>query len=79
MINLKKIRQNFPLLQKNINGQKPVYFDNACMSLKPLPVIKAINEYYYEYPSCGSRSAHKLGKIVTKKVEIARKKIAEFI
>jgi len=78
-MNLEKIRQDFPLFQKLINGKPPVYFDNACMSLKPLPVIKAINEYYYDYPSCGGRSGHKLGETVTKKVEAARKKIAEFI
>ncbi len=78
-MNLEKIRQDFPILQKNINGQPPVYFDNACMSLKPLPVIKAINEYYYEYPSCGGRSGHKFGEMVTKKVEAARIAMAEFI
>ena len=79
MINLEKIRQDFPLLQKKINGKPPVYFDNACMSLKPLPVIKAMNEYYYDYPACGGRSGHKLADTVTKKVEEARKTIAEFI
>jgi len=79
MINLKKIRQDFPLFQKLINGKPIVYFDNACMSLKPLPVIKAINEYYNDYPACGGRSGHKLGDMVTKKVEAARKTIAEFI
>lgn len=79
MINLEKIRQDFPILSKSINGRKLVYFDNACMSLKPLAVIKAINEYYYEYPACAGRSSHKLGEIVTKKVAEARKKLAEFI
>lgn len=79
MINLEKIRQDFPLCQKSINGQPLVYFDNACMSLKPLPVIKAINEYYTDYPACGGRSGHKMADAVTKKVGEARKKIAKFI
>ena len=79
MFNLDKIRQDFPLFQKSINGQPPVYFDNACMSLKPLQVIKTINEYYYDYPACGGRSGHKLAETVTKKVAEARKIIAEFI
>ena len=79
MINLETIRQDFPLFQKNLNGRPPVYFDNACMSLKPLPVIEAMNEYYYEYPSCAGRSGHKLGDLVTKKVAEARIKVAEFI
>lgn len=79
IMNLEKIRQDFPLFQKSINGKPPVYFDNACMSLKPLPVIKAINEYYLDYPACAGRSGHRLGDKVTKKIEEARKKIAEFI
>lgn len=78
-MNLEKIRQDFPLLSKSINGQKLVYFDNACMSLKPLSVIKAMDEYYYDYPACGGRSGHKLADTVTKKVAEARKKVAEFI
>ncbi|MDP2736875.1 MAG: aminotransferase class V-fold PLP-dependent enzyme, partial [bacterium] len=79
MINLEKIRQDFPLFQKNINGKPPVYFDNACMSLKPLPVIEAMNKYYYDYPACAGRSGHKLGDMVTKKVAEARIKMAQFI
>ncbi|MDP2736785.1 MAG: aminotransferase class V-fold PLP-dependent enzyme, partial [bacterium] len=79
MINLEKIRQDFPLFSKSINGKPLVYFDNACMSLKPLPVIKAINEYYNDYPACGGRSGHKLADMVTKKVEASRKTIAQFI
>lgn len=79
MINLEKIRLDFPLLRKSINGQPLVYFDNACMSLKPLSVIKALNEYYHEYPACAGRSSHQLGDIVTKKVAKARKTMAEFI
>ncbi|MFA6306590.1 MAG: aminotransferase class V-fold PLP-dependent enzyme [Patescibacteria group bacterium] len=79
MMNLEKIRQDFPIFSKSINGQPPVYFDNACMSLKPLQVIKAMNEYYYDYPACAGRSGHKLGETVTKKVEAARIAMAEFI
>lgn len=79
MINLEKIRQDFPLFKKTINGKPLVYFDNACMSLKPLPVIKALSEYYYDYPACGGRSGHKLADLVTNKVEAARKKVTEFI
>lgn len=79
MINLDKIRQDFPLLQKSINGQPVVYFDNACMSLKPLSVIKALTEYYYDYPACAGRSGHKLADMVTKKVEAARIAVARLI
>ena len=79
MLNLEKIRRDFPLFEKETNGKPLVYFDNACMSLKPLSVIKAITEYYYDYPACGGRSGHKLADTVTKKVASAREKIAKFI
>ena len=76
MINTDKIRSDFKLLSgKNV----PVYFDSACMSLKPNSVIEAMNGYYYEFPACTNRSPHKLGQKATKKVEEARKNIAKFI
>ena len=72
-MNIEKIRQDFPILQKNI-----IYFDNACMTLRPIPVINKINEYYKEYPACGGRSLHKLGKKVTEEVNKSRKTISKF-
>ncbi len=73
-MNVEKIRQDFPILQKKI-----IYFDNACMSLRPIPVIDKINEYYREYPACGGRSFHKLGKKVTDEVEKSRKIVGKFL
>ena len=76
MLNTDKIRSDFKLLNgKNV----PVYFDSACMSLKPNCVVDAMNEYYYEFPACTNRSPHKLGQKATKKVKEARKDIAKFI
>jgi len=68
-MNINKIRNDFPIL---CNKNPPIYFDNACMSLKPLQVIEKMNEYYREYPACGQRSMHKLGKRVTDEIENAR-------
>ncbi len=79
MSNLNKIRQDFPILQKLIKGKLPIYFDNACQTLRPLSVIKAMDEYYEEYPGCGGRSVHKIGEMVTRKCDEARKIIANFI
>lgn len=78
-MDIEKIRDDFPILSKEIKGKRIVYFDNACMSLKPRQVIEAMNEYYYEYPACAGRSHHKLGELVTKKVKEARATIARFI
>ncbi|MEK9130026.1 MAG: aminotransferase class V-fold PLP-dependent enzyme [Patescibacteria group bacterium] len=79
MLNFEKIKKDFPLLNKQIKNKPIVYFDSACMSLKPRQVIEAMNEYYFEYPSCAVRSLHKLGKLTTKKVKESRKIIANFI
>lgn len=78
-MDIEKIKYDFPILSKEIKGRRIVYFDNACMSLKPRQIIEAMDEYYYEYPACAGRSHHKLGEIVTKKVKEARISIARFI
>ncbi len=65
---------DFPILQKNFS-----YIDSACMSLKPKQVVEAMNRYFYEFPACGERSSHRLGKIVTEEFHTARKTVAKFI
>lgn len=79
MINYEKIKNDFPLLNKQIKGKPIVYFDSACMSLKPKQVIEAMNEYYFDFPACAGRSSHKLGEMTTKKVKEARQIVANFI
>jgi len=78
-LNVEKIREDFPVLKREINGKPIIYFDNACMTLRPVQVIDKINEYYREYPSCGERSLHKLGKRVDEEVERARDIVKKFI
>lgn len=74
-----KIRPDFPVLSKKWNGKYPIYFDNACMTLKPRQVIEAMDEYYTEYPVCGGRSLHKLAKMVDEKVTESRDKFQKFL
>ncbi|MEM4259923.1 MAG: cysteine desulfurase [Candidatus Woesearchaeota archaeon] len=78
-MDINKIRQDFPLLQNKINGKPIIYFDNACMSLKPIQVIDKINYYYKELSSCGERAHHKLGKMVDDEVEKSRNNIRRLI
>lgn len=73
------IRKDFPILNKGINEKPIIYLDSACVTLKPEPVIKAISRYYYEFPACGGRSSHKLGRKVTEEVEKSREIIRKFI
>jgi cysteine desulfurase/selenocysteine lyase len=78
-MNAKKIRQDFPILKRRINGQPIIYLDNACMTLKPKQVIDAMNDYYLNYSACAGRSIHKLGSEVTIRYNEARNKIRKFI
>ncbi|MFC1801200.1 aminotransferase class V-fold PLP-dependent enzyme [Nanoarchaeota archaeon] len=71
---VEKLRQDFEVLKKGI-----IYFDNACMTLRPRQVVAAINSYYNEFPACGERSQHQLGKRVTEEMEKARRVMAKFI
>jgi cysteine desulfurase / selenocysteine lyase len=76
MINLQKTRLKFQFLNgKNV----PIYFDSACMSLKPDSVVEAMNKYYYEFPACAGRSSHKFGNKATKKVKETRQIVARFL
>ncbi len=78
-MDIQKIRLGFPSLWKKWNGKYPIYFDNACMTLKPKQVMDAMNEYYSEYPVCGGRSIHKMAKKVDEKVTEAREKFQKFL
>ena len=78
-LNVQKIRDDFPIFSKPINKKPVVYFDNACMTLKPRQVVEKINEYYYEYPACAGRSHHKLSKRATEEVFKSREQFRKFI
>lgn len=78
-LNVEKVRGDFPVLQKEINGKLIIYMDNACMTLRPVQVIEKIKEYYTEYPACGERSMHKLGRKVDEGMERSRGILKKFI
>jgi len=73
-----KVRADFPILGKTINGKPIVYFDNACQSLRPKQVVDKIDQYYLEFPACGGRSGHSLGRKVDEEVKKSRKTLAKF-
>ncbi len=72
--NAEKARKDFPMLERKI-----VYFDNACMSLKPKQVIEKMNEYYTDYTACAGRSAHRLAAKVEEEVDKSRNEIRNFV
>ncbi|MEM5809914.1 MAG: cysteine desulfurase [Candidatus Aenigmatarchaeota archaeon] len=78
-MNVEKIREDFPILKRKINGKLLVYFDNAATSQKPKQVIEALKEFYEKYNANVFRAVHTLCQEATEKYEEARRKIAEFI
>lgn len=55
-----------------------VYLDSACQSLRPRPVIEALNEYYTRHNSCGERVKYEWGVITDEKVEKTREKVLKY-
>jgi len=78
-MNIDKIREDFPILQKKVNGKPFIYLDSACTTLKPKRVIDAVLAYYTEYTGCAGRSVHKFATRTTEEFEKAREKVVKFI
>lgn len=72
---IEKIRAEFPILNREVNGQPLIYFDNAATSQTPTPVIDSIVDYYSRYNANIHRGVHTLSQEATDAYEQARKKI----
>ncbi|HLT49998.1 MAG TPA: cysteine desulfurase [Aequorivita sp.] len=72
---VQKIRNDFPILSRKVNGYPLVYLDNAATSQKPQQVIDAIVDYYSNYNANIHRGVHTLSQEATDAYEAARKKI----
>ena len=75
MINVDKIREDFPILKRTVHGKPLVYFDNAATSQTPQIVIDTIVDYYSNYNSNIHRGVHTLSQEATDKYEEARIKV----
>ncbi|MGB2152380.1 MAG: aminotransferase class V-fold PLP-dependent enzyme [Flavobacteriaceae bacterium] len=75
MFDVNKIRKDFPILERTINGQPLIYFDNAATSQTPNHVIDVISDYYQNYNSNIHRGVHSLSQEATDVYENARQKI----
>jgi cysteine desulfurase/selenocysteine lyase len=73
--NIQKIRNDFPILSRKVNGYPLVYLDNAATSQKPQQVIDCIVDYYSNYNANIHRGVHTLSQEATDAYEAARKKI----
>ena len=72
---IQKIRNDFPILKRQVNGYPLVYLDNAATSQKPQAVIDCIVDYYSNYNANIHRGVHTLSQEATDAYEEARKKI----
>ena len=75
MFDVERIRKDFPILQRKINGKDLVYFDNAATSQTPQQVIDCIVDYYQNYNANIHRGVHSLSQEATDAYEQAREKI----
>lgn len=79
MLDIEKIRKDFPILSERIYGKQLVYLDNGATTQKPVQVIDAVSNYYKEYNSNVHRGVHFLSQKATDGHEAARRKVASFI
>jgi len=78
-LDIKKIRADFPILSRKVNGKDLIYFDNGATTQKPKQVIDSIINYYSNINSNVHRGVHTLSQEATTAFEEARKYIAGFI
>ena len=74
-----KVRDDFPLLHRQVHGKPLVYFDNANTAQKPAVVIDAVDDFYRRYNANVSRAVHALGSEATDAYEAARSTLARLI
>ena len=79
MLDIQKIRADFPILSLKVNGKPLVYFDNGATSQKPQVVIDAISKYYSEINANIHRGVHTLSQLATDAYEASRLKIHKHI
>lgn len=79
MLNVEEIRRDFPILEREINGRRLIYFDNAATSQKPIQVINRIAEFYMKNYANIHRGIHTLSEEASELYEEARELTAKLI
>lgn len=79
MIDVEKIRKDFPILDQIVNDEPLVYLDNAATTQKPKAVLEAVNRYYKEDNANVHRGVHTLAERATASYEAARETVRRFI
>ena len=79
MIDIQKIRQDFPILQREVYGKPLIYFDNAATTQKPRQVVESIVDEYYSVNANVHRGVHFLSQQATELHEGSREAVRKFI
>jgi cysteine desulfurase/selenocysteine lyase len=79
MLDPYKIREDFPILKRKINGYPLIYLDNAATSQKPRQVIEAIKNFYENHNANVHRAVHTLSQEASELYETAHEEVAKFI
>ena len=79
MFDVSKIREQFPILKREVNGRDLVYFDNGASTQKLQSVIDTVSNYYKEENSNVHRGVHFLSGLATNKFEESREVIRKFV
>jgi cysteine desulfurase/selenocysteine lyase len=79
MLDVERIRGDFPILKRTVHGYPLVYLDNAATSQKPVQVIQALVEFYEQHNANVHRGVHTLSQEATDIYEDVRRKVARFL
>jgi cysteine desulfurase/selenocysteine lyase len=78
-LDVERLREDFPILEREFDGTQLVYLDNAATTQTPEPVIEAISDYYRRYNANVHRGIHQLSQEASIAYEEAHDRVAEFI
>ena len=79
MYDIRKVRRDFPILDRRVGESKLVYLDNAATSQKPRQVLDTLNDYYEEHNANIHRGVHRLAEEATALYEGSRERVARFL
>jgi cysteine desulfurase/selenocysteine lyase len=79
VLDAERVRKDFPILQRFINGRPLVYLDSGASSQRPLPVLRAVEEYETHSHANVHRGVHALSQAATEAFEGARERVRRFI
>ena len=78
-IDIEKIRAEYPILNRDIDGKQLIYLDSAATSQTPRTVVQAIDEMYYRHKANVHRGVHTISQEATDLVEQTREKVRDYI